>query len=56
MATAKYGNGACLCFRGVFVRHWESSIGPLGGGGGSSVVLYYVVGSTKIYSFGGWRN
>ena len=41
---------------GVLVRHWESSIGPLGGGGESSLVLYFVVGSTKFYSLGGWRN
>jgi len=41
---------------GVLVRHWESSIGPQGGGGGSSLELYYLFGSTKFYSFGGWRH
>ena len=40
----------------VLLRHWESSIGPLGGGGGSEIVFCYGFGSTKLQSFGGWRN
>jgi hypothetical protein len=40
----------------VLLRQWESSIGPLGGGNGSEIVFCYVFGSTKPYSFGGWRN